>query len=422
VTGTNGKTTVTRLVAHILRSSGRVVGMTTSDGIEVSGRSIEGGDCAGPRSARKILINPTVEAAVFEAARGGILREGLGFDRCDVAVVTNIGQGDHLGLHNVNDLDDVYTVKRTPVDVVLPTGTAVLNAADPLVAKMASLSAGAVILFAMEATHPLILQQREQGKRAVFVRDGQIILAEGPAEIVLISVNEVPLTQSGRVPFQVENALAASAAAWALGMPLEAVRAGLQTFKPDHQDDPCRFNVVPHGESTLVIDDCHNVSALSAVVAALDRFPPKKRTVVYSAGDARRDEDIVRQGAILAGAFDRVILYNDPSVCGRAPGDVPALLRKGLALGGRATEIIDVSEFGEAVGTALAKLAPGELGLIQILDGDVPASLNALSALGVVSEAKKTRGGGGPVNKSQARPVPAPVTVRSVSRPDPGKN
>jgi len=137
VTGTNGKTTVTRLVAHILRSAGRVVGMTSSDGIDVSGRTIESGDCAGPRSARKILLNPQVEAAVFEAARGGILREGLGFDRCDVAVVTNIGQADHLGLHNVNSVDDMFTVKRTPVDVVLPTGCAVLNASDPLVAQMA---------------------------------------------------------------------------------------------------------------------------------------------------------------------------------------------------------------------------------------------------------------------------------------------
>ncbi|HEX7599576.1 MAG TPA: cyanophycin synthetase, partial [Polyangia bacterium] len=148
VTGTNGKTTVTRLVAHILRSAGRMVGMTTTDGIDVSGRTIEGGDCAGPRSARKILLNPQVEAAVFEAARGGILREGLGFDRCDVAVVTNIGQADHLGLHNVNSVDDMFTVKRTPVDVVLPTGTAVLNANDPLVAKMAPLCAGSVTFFA----------------------------------------------------------------------------------------------------------------------------------------------------------------------------------------------------------------------------------------------------------------------------------
>ncbi len=383
VTGTNGKTTVTRLVAHILRTAGRVVGMTDSDGIEVCGRTIETGHCAGPRSARRVLLNPQIDAAVFEAARGGILREGLGFDRCDVAVVTNIGLGDHLGLHNVNDLDDVYTVKRTPVDVVLPTGTAVLNAMDPLVAKMASLSAGSVILFAPDATHPLLVQQREQGKRAVFVRGDRIILAEGSAEAVLIAIDEVPLTHAGRVPFQVENALAASAAAWALGMTPEAVRAGLQTFRADHQNAPCRFDVVPHGGATLVIDDCHNVSALSAVVAALERFPPKKRTAVYSVGDARRNDDIVRQGELLAGAFDRVILYDDPSVSGRAPGEVTALLRKGLSQGLQVPEILEVQEFERAVATALAKLAPGELGLIQVVDGDVPASLRALSALGV---------------------------------------
>jgi cyanophycin synthetase len=422
VTGTNGKTTVTRLVAHILRSAGRVVGMTSSDGIDVSGRMIDGGDCAGPRSARKILLNPQVEAAVFEAARGGILREGLGFDRCDVAVVTNIGQADHLGLHNVDTVDDMFSVKRSPVDVVLPTGSAVLNAGDPLVAKMAPLCAGSVIFFALEGTHPTLQQHRGQGKRAVFVRDGQLILCEGPSETDLISINEIPITCSGRVPFQVENALAAASAAWALGISKEAIRTSLETFRADRQDDPCRFNVVSHGEATLVIDDCHNVSALAAVVSALDRFPQRKRSVIYSAGDARRDEDIVRQGEILAAAFDRVILYDDPSAAGRAPGAVPGLLRRGLALGPRVAEIIYVSDYREAVGKALSLLAPGELALLQTLDDNVEASLSALSAIGVVSEEKKARGGAGTANKSHPRSVASPVTLRSPSRPDSKKN
>src|SRR5262249_44892885 len=145
VTGTNGKTTVTRLIAHLLRASGRVVGMTCSDGVSVGGRMIEIGDCSGPRSAVKVLLNPQVEAAVFETARGGILREGLGFDRCDVAVVTNIGQGDHLGQNYVETLEQMFTVKRCGVDVVLPTGAAVLKADDPLVAEMAPLCAGSVV-------------------------------------------------------------------------------------------------------------------------------------------------------------------------------------------------------------------------------------------------------------------------------------
>jgi cyanophycin synthetase len=422
VTGSNGKTTVTRLVAHILRSAGRTVGMTCSDGIDVSGRTIEGGDCAGPRSARKILVNPQVEAAVFEAARGGILREGLGFDRCDVAVVTNIGQADHLGLHNVNTVDDVFTVKRTPVDVVLPTGSAVLNASDPLVVKMAPLCAGSVIFFALDGTPPTLQEHRGQGKRAVFVRDGKLILGEGPSETDLISINEIPITYSGRAPFQVENALAAAAAAWALGLPNEAIRTGLETFRADRQDDPCRFNVVPYGEATLVIDDCHNVSALLAVVSALERFPHRRRTAVYSAGDQRRDEDIVRQGEILAGAFDRVILYDDPSAAGRAKGDVTGLLRKGLVLGERVAEIIHVSDYREAVGNAVDLLKPGELALVQVLDGEIESSLAVLSAVGVVSEEKKARGGAGAANKTRSRSVALPVTLRSSSRPDSKKN
>jgi cyanophycin synthetase len=422
VTGTNGKTTVTRLVAHILRSAGRVVGMTSTDGIDVSGRTIEGGDCAGPRSARKILVNPQVEAAVFEAARGGILREGLGFDRCDVAVVTNIGQADHLGLHNVNTVDDMFTVKRTPVDVVLPTGSAVLNAGDALVAKMAPLCAGSVIFFAIDGAHPTLQQHRGQGKRAAFVRDGQLILCEGASETDLISVNEIPITLSGRVSFQVENALAAASAAWALGLPNEAIRTGLETFRADRQDDPCRFNLVPHGEATLAIDDCHNVSALAAVVSALDRFPHRRRTAVYSAGDARRDEDIIRQGEILASAFDRVILYDDPSAADRAKGDIPGLLRRGLALGLRVAEIIYVSDYSEAVGRALDLLAPGELALVQVLDGNIESSLAVLSAIGVVSEEKKARGDAGTANKPHSRSVVPPVTLRSWSRPDSKKN
>ena len=421
VTGTNGKTTVTRLVAHILRSAGRVVGMTSSDGIDVSGRTIEDGDCAGPRSARKVLLNPQVEAAVFEAARGGILREGLGFDRCDVAVVTNLGQADHLGLHNVNTVDDMFTVKRSPVDVVLPTGFAVLNANDALVAKMAPLCAGSVIFFAQDGSHPSLLEHRAQGKRAAFVRDGQLILCEGPSETDLISINEIPITHSGRALFQVENALAAAAAAWALGLSQEAIRAGLETFRADRQDDPCRFNIVPHGEATLVIDDCHNISALAAVVSALDRFPHRKRTAVYSAGDARRDEDIVRQGEILAAAFDRVVLYDDPSATARAPGDVPGLLRKGLALGPRVAEIIYVSDYRAAVSRALDMLAPGELALVQVLDGEIESSLTVLSAIGVVSEEKRARGSAGTANKPHPRSV-APVTLRSSSRPDSKRN
>lgn len=381
VTGTNGKTVVTRLVTQILRATGRVVGMTCTDGIFVDGRTIETGDCSGPRSARKVLLNPQVEAAVFEAGRGGILREGLGFDRCDVAVVTNIGEGDHLGLAYIDTIDQMYTVKRSPVDVVLPNGTAVLKADDKLVADMVSLSAGSVTLFAHSGDHPLIATHRAEGKRAVFVRDGQIILAEGAQETPLTPLAQVPLTLGGRVPFQVENVLAAVGAVWALGIPESTIRSVLETFHADMQDCPGRFNLLEHRGATIVIDDSHNTSALAALIAALDQFPQERRTIVYSAGDGRRNADLIRQGEQLGGAFDRVILYEDYSASDRAAGEIAALFRQGLVSARRAVDVQEVADHRRAVETAFSLIGPGELLVVQPEDEDIEQTLELVKSL-----------------------------------------
>ena len=179
VTGVNGKTTVTRFLAHILRGTGKCVGMTCTDGIYVGERRIDSGDCSGPQSARSVLMNPSVEMAVFETARGGILREGLAFDFCDVAVVTNIGDGDHLGLCDINTPQDLAKVKRCIVEAVSPEGCAVLNAADPLVVEMAAHCPGGIVFFAVDSDHPVIVRHRGVGGRAAFVRNGQIVLADG---------------------------------------------------------------------------------------------------------------------------------------------------------------------------------------------------------------------------------------------------
>jgi cyanophycin synthetase len=381
VTGTNGKTVVTRLVSHILHLTGRVVGLTTTDGIFVDGRTVESGDCSGPRSARKVLLNPQVEAAVFEAARGGILREGLGFDRCEVAVVTNIAEADHLGLAYVDTPEQMFTVKRSPVDVVLPGGTAVLKADDPLVADMAPLSAGAVILFARNGEHPVMLAHRAQGKRAVFVRDGAVVFSEGMPETPLIDLNRVPLTCEGRVPFQVENVLAAAGAAWALNIAPETICSALASFQPDLHDCPGRFNVLEFRGALIVIDDAHNTSALAALIEALDRFPHERRTVVYSAGDGRRDADLVRQGEQLGRAFDRVVLYEDYSASDRAAGELTALFRQGLAAATRTVEVLEVRDHREAVETALGLLAAGEMLVVQTEDGDIEPTLNVVRSL-----------------------------------------
>ncbi|MGQ0634277.1 MAG: cyanophycin synthetase [Planctomycetaceae bacterium] len=406
ITGTNGKTTVARLTAHLLRLAGRVVGTTTTDGIDVGGRVIETGDCSGPRSARKVLMNPTVEAAVFEAARGGILREGLGFDKCDVAVVTNIDEADHLGLSYVDSAEQMFAVKRCGVDVVLPTGMAVLKADDSLVAEMQSLSAGAVTFFSLNPACSVVAAHRALGKRVAVVKEGQIVCAQGASESRVAAVADLPLTHQGRAPFQVENALAAVASAWALNVPFDVIRQGLLTFQGDSADNPGRFNRFDYRGATVIIDDCHNTSALKALVHALDLFPHERRTIVYSAGDARRNADIVRQGEQLAAAFDRVILYEDISAADRAAGELTGLFKQGLIHGGRVSEVIEMAAHDRAIAAALESAGPGELVVIQTTDDVVGSALAVVQSLAAgedLAGVSDERGAARPVEAGAAR-------------------
>lgn len=379
VTGTNGKTTVARLVTSILKSAGRTVGLACTDGIVIDGRIIEHGDCAGPRSARNVLMNPVLDAAVFEAARGGILREGLGFDKCDVAIVTNIGDADHLGQQFIDSPKEMFKVKRTPVDVVLPTGTAVLNATDSLVVEMKELSAGAVTFFALNSTHPVIREHRDNGKRAVVVKNGSVVLCEGERETSLISLEDLPCTHGGRVDFQIENVLAAAAAGWALGLPVDAIRLGLQSFQGNLQDDPARFNVLESAEKTIVVMDGRNKSALAAVIAAIDHFPHSKRTAIYSAEEDRRDLDIIEQGQQLGASFDRVILCEIEHGVDRPVGEVTRLLRSGVDRASRVQNVAEIADWSQAVDTAWRELQPGELLLIQ--SSTVPKTVKKLQTL-----------------------------------------
>jgi cyanophycin synthetase len=365
VTGTNGKTTTCRILASILKSAGRHVGLTTSDGIAIDGRLIDTGDCAGPRSARSVLLNPLVDAAVFEAGRGGILREGLGFDRCHVAVVTNIATADHLGKAWITTPDEMYTVKRTPVDVVLPNGAAVLNAADPLVAEMADLSAGDVIFFARDRQHPVLSRHLEERRRAVTVVDSEVTLLEGDAATPIMRVDEIPCTHGGRCGFNVENALAATAAAWALKITPASIAHGLRTFQGNLVDDPGRFNVLEIAGKTLMLVDCRNEAALHAIGETLALFPKQFRSVVYSAEPDRRDMDIRAQGHLLGTLFDAVTLCEIETGPWRPTGQVIELLRDGLAEAPRTRRVDDVPLWDEAVDHAWQQLQPGQLLVVQ---------------------------------------------------------
>ena len=365
VTGTNGKTTTIRLIAQMFRAQGLRTGMTCTDGIFLNDRLIDTGDCSGPKSARSVLLNPQVDAAVLETARGGILREGLGFDRCDAAVVTNIGEGDHLGMGGIETAEQLAAVKRAIVENVAPTGFAVLNAADPMTVAMAPYCPGGVMFFAREASHPLLTAHRGRGGRAVFVQAGHICLATGAEQTTLLPLAAVPITQGGRIGFQVDNVLAAVGAAWACQVPREAICQALTTFVNDTRRAPARFNILEHQGATLIIDYGHNVDALHALVDAISRIPHERRLVVYTAAGDRRDIDIERQAELLGNAFDHVIIYEDQCTRGRADGEVVSLMRRGLARATRAAEVFETRGEFRAIEAGLRLLKSGDLILIQ---------------------------------------------------------
>ncbi|XLZ71584.1 cyanophycin synthetase [Massilia sp. SR12] len=365
VTGTNGKTTTVRLTAHLVAASGLRVGMTNTDGVYVNGRQIDSGDCSGPRSARNVLNHPDVDAAVFETARGGILREGLAYDRCKVAVVTNIGAGDHLGLNYITTVEDLAVLKRVIVMNVDQHGYAVLNATDPIVAAMAAKCKGKVIFFGADRYHPVVATHLAQGKRTVYVENGQLVAVEGKNE-QRIALSDVPITFNGTIGFQVENTMAAVAAAWAAGISWDAIRRGLLTFTTDSHNAPGRFNIFKYRGATVIADYGHNPDAMLALVKAVDALPAKRRSVVISGAGDRRDQDIREQTEILGKAFDDVVLYQDACQRGRADGEVVGLLRQGLQGATRTSKIDTITGEFKAIDTAMDRLQDGDLCLILV--------------------------------------------------------
>ena len=365
VTGTNGKTTTVRLIAHLIGCTGLRVGMTNTDGVYIAGRRIDTGDCSGPRSARNVLLHPNVDAAVFETARGGVLREGLAFDRCQVAVVTNIGSGDHLGLNYITTVEDLAVLKRVIVQNVARTGMAVLNAADPIVARMADNCPGSVTFFAADRRNPVMATQRAQGRRVVYVDDGMIVAAQGEWRHRIALAN-VPITRAGQIGFQVDNVMAAVGAAWALELEWESIGAGLASFANDTDNAPGRFNLFTYRGATVIADYGHNPDAIAALVGAVETMPATRRTVVISGAGDRRDEDIRQQTQILGDAFDTVLLYQDQCQRGRQDGEVLALLRDGLARAKRTSVIDEIRGEFAAIDAALGQIQAGELCLILV--------------------------------------------------------
>jgi cyanophycin synthetase len=328
VTGTNGKTTTTRLIAHIFSQVYDAVGFTTTDGIYVGNHLIEKGDTTGPQSAQIILQDPTVDIAVLETARGGILRSGLAFDWCDVGVVLNVA-ADHLGLGDINTIDQMAKVKAVIAEAVHADGYAVLNADDERVAAMAEHVVSKVAYFSMDAENPLVRSHVQRGGIAAVYSQGYLTILEKDWIHRLEKVEQVPITLGGRAPFMIANALAASLAAFVQGVNIEHIRSALRSFKASAQHTPGRMNLFNLGHYHALVDYAHNPAGYEAVGSFVKNWPGPAIGVVGGPGD-RRDGDLVELGKLSATFFEQIIVKEDDDNRGRPRGNAAELIVQGI--------------------------------------------------------------------------------------------
>ena len=329
VTGTNGKTTTTRLLAHIVKQTGQITGYTTTDGTYIGEYLVDSGDNTGPQSAQLILSDPTVEVAVLETARGGILRSGLGFDQCDVGVVLNVA-ADHLGIGDIETVEQLAKLKSVLVESVMPKGYAVLNADDPLVSQMAQRVKAQIAYFSMNPDNELVARHTAAGGLSAIYENGYLSILKGDWTLRIEQAVNVPLTMGGRAPFMIANALAACLAAFAQGVKIEDIRSALSSFQASVGQTPGRMNLFNLGSYHALLDYAHNPHSFKALGSFVQNWPGLRIGVVGAPGD-RRDEDFVTLGRLSAEMFDRIIVKEDIDRRGREPGVVAKLICQGIA-------------------------------------------------------------------------------------------
>jgi cyanophycin synthetase len=365
ITGTNGKTTTARMLAHIQKLAGHHVGLTSTDGVYIDGQRTVAGDMTGPVATRMVLSDPSVDVAVLEIARGGLLRAGMGVRNCDVGAVLNV-KADHLGLRGIGTLEQLAEVKRIVVEIARET--AILNADDPLCLKMADYAEAKNLCYVtMDPTHELVGEHIKAGGRGVVLETGikgqMITIYDHGSHIPLLWTHLIPATLEGRAMHNVQNAMFAAAMAFSMGLKLEDIRHGLRTFDTTFFQAPGRMNIYDEHSFKVILDYGHNPAAVEAMCQLVDRLDVVGRRIcVLAAPGDRRDEDVMEIGRIAAGRFDRYICRRDDQLRGRRPDEVPQLLREALIANGvSAEQILVIPNEEAAVDAALHEAEAGDL-------------------------------------------------------------
>jgi cyanophycin synthetase len=368
LTGTNGKTTTARMLAHVLKMAGFVVGQTSTDAVYIDGNVTVKGDMTGPKAAGMVLRDPTVDMAVLETARGGIVRAGLGYRYCDVGAVLNV-TSDHLGLGGVETLEELAEVKRLVVEVA--KDCAVLNADNEHTLRMAARSGAKHICYVTRnPAHPLVREHIRLGKRAVVLEQGvngdQIVIYDNGNQMPLMWTHLIPATVEGKALHNVENAMFTAAMAHALGLSLDQIRTGLRTFDNSFFQSPGRMNIFDEHGFRVILDYGHNEAAVGAMVDLVERLAPAgKRIVCVTCPGDRRDEDVRAIARTVAGHFDHYICHSDDNPRGRAPDEVPRMLKAELIAAGVEAERIEIAQSEAAsVQAALEMARPSDLVLV----------------------------------------------------------
>ncbi len=399
ITGTNGKTTTTRLIAHIFKQTGQVVGYTTTDGIYIGDRLVEAGDTTGPQSAQLILQDPTVEVAVLETARGGILRSGLAFKDCDIGVVLNVA-ADHLGLGDIETVEDLAHLKSVVVETTRPSGYAVLNADDPLVTAMAERVKGQIAYFSMNPHNEVLRKHTQQGGLAAIYEQGYLSILKGDWLLRIEQAERVPLTMGGLAPFQIANCLAASLAAFAQGVSIDHIRQALHSFQASAQLTPGRMNLFNLGHFHALVDYAHNPASYEALSGFVKNWPGRRIGVVGGPGD-RRDDDFITLGKLAGQMFDEIIVKEDDDTRGRSRGDAAKWIVHGLEEVTIAASYHTILDETEAINTALDTAA--ENSLVVILPESVSRAISLIKARHPLPQTNMADQGG----KDGAIPLPA---------------